>query len=79
MKSGKQNSVLDGIKKEQLKRRAFTLEYKAEVVRHKKAESLSATECGRKFDVLPKLIQHWEKQYEAGKLTQHRWKVSGIR
>ena len=39
-------------------------------MRHKKAENLSATECGRKFDVLPKLIQQWEKQYEAGKLAQ---------
>ena len=53
MESGKKNNVLDGIMKEQLKRRVFTLEYKAEVVRHKKAENLSATECGRKFDVLP--------------------------
>ena len=35
MKSGKKNNVLDGIKKEQLKRRVFTLEFKAEVVRHK--------------------------------------------
>ena len=70
MESGKKNNVLDGIKKEQLKRRVFTLEYKAEVVRHKKAENLSATECGRKFDVLPKRVPPWEKQYEAGKSTQ---------
>ena len=70
MKPGKKNNVLEGIKKEQLKRRVFTLEYKAEVVRHKKAENLSFSECGRKFDVLPKLIQQWEKQYEAGKLTE---------
>ena len=47
----------------------FTLEFKAEVVRHKKAENLSAADCGRKFDVLPKLIQRWEQQYEAGELT----------
>ncbi len=39
------------------------------MVRHKKAESLSFAECARKFEVLPKLIQHWEKQYEAGELT----------
>ena len=69
MKAGNKNNVLEGIKKEQLKRRVFTLEFKAEVVRHKKAENLSFTECGRKFDVLPKLIQQWEKQYEAGQLT----------
>ena len=70
MKSGEKNNVLAGIKKEQLKRSVFTLEFKAEVVRHKKAENLSASECGRKFDVLPKLVPHWEKQYEAGKLAQ---------
>ena len=70
MKASKKNNVLEGIKKEQLKRRVFTLEFKAEVVRHKKAENLSFVECGRKFDVLPKLIQQWEKQYEAGQLTQ---------
>ena len=38
-------------------RRAFTLEYKAEVVRHKKAENLTATQTGAKFDLLPKLVQ----------------------
>ena len=59
MNAGKKNNVLEGIKKEQLKRRTFTLEFKAEVVRHKKAENLSWAECGRKFDVLPKLVQHW--------------------
>ena len=52
-----------------MKRRSFTLEFKAEVVRHKKAENLSWTECGRKFDVLPKLIQQWERPYEVGELT----------
>jgi transposase-like protein len=40
------------------------------VVRHKKAESLSWTETGRKFDVLPKLVQQSEALYEQGKLTQ---------
>lgn len=50
-------------------RRVFTLEFKAEVVRHKKAENLSYVETGRKFDVLPKLVQQWERLYEAGKLT----------
>ena len=51
-------------------RRAFTLDYKADVVRHKKAENLSFAETGKKFDVLPKLVQQWEKQYEAGALTK---------
>ena len=31
MKAGNKNNVLEGIKKEQLKRRVFTLEFKAEV------------------------------------------------
>ena len=76
MNAGKKHNALEGIKKAQLKRRVFTLEFKAEVVRHKKAENLSlvalghSAECGRKFDVSPKLIQQWEKQYEAGQLTQ---------
>lgn len=51
-------------------RRIFTLDFKAEVVRHKKAENLSWAETGRKFDVLPKLVRKWEALYEAGKLTQ---------
>ena len=51
-------------------RRAFTLEYKADVVRHKLAENLTLTQTGAKFDLLPKLVQQWEKQYEAGALTQ---------
>lgn len=69
MKAVKKHSALEGIKKEQLKRRVFTLDFKAEVVRHRKAENLSFAECGRKFEILPKLIQAWEKQYEAGQLT----------
>lgn len=40
-----------------LSRCAFTLEYKAEVVRHKKAEHLAATQTEAKFDLLPKLVQ----------------------
>ena len=69
MKAAKKNNALVGIKKEQLKRRVFTVEFKAEVVRHKKAENLSAVDCGEKFDLLPKLILNWEKQYDAGQLT----------
>jgi len=52
-----------------LKRRVFTLDFKVEVVRHRKAENLTFAECGRKFEILPKLIQDWEKQYEARQLT----------
>ena len=51
-------------------RRAFTLEYEAEVVRHELVENLTATQTGAKFDLLPKLVQQWEKQYQAGALTQ---------
>ena len=69
MKAVKKPSALEGIKKEQLKRRVFTLDFKAEVVRHRQAGNLSFAECGRKFEILPKLIQDWEKQYEAGQLT----------
>ena len=39
------------------------------MVRHKKAENLGFAGIGRKFDVLPKLVQRWERQYEAGQLT----------
>ena len=38
MKADKQHSALDGIKKAQLKRRVFTVEFKAEVVRHKRRQ-----------------------------------------
>ena len=55
MKADKQHSALGVIKKEQLKRqlkrRVFSVEFKAEVVRYKKAENLSLPECGRKFEV----------------------------
>ena len=34
-------------------RRAFTLEYKAEMVQHKLAENLTATQTEAKFDLLP--------------------------
>ncbi len=69
MKAAKKDSALVSIKKEQLKRRVFAVEFKAEVVRHKKAENISTAGCARKFDVLPRLIQHWGKQYDAGQLT----------
>lgn len=68
MKSDRKNTALEGIRKEQLKRRVFTVEFKAEVVRHKKVENLTRAECARKFDVVPKLIEQREKLYDAGQL-----------
>ena len=59
MKAAKKNNALEGIKKQQLNQRVFMMELEAKAVRHKKAENLSATECGKKFDLLPKLILHW--------------------
>ena len=63
------HSAMEVIKRERLKRRAFSVEFKAGVLRYKKAENLSLPECGRKFEVLPKLIRDWEKQYDAGQIT----------
>lgn len=60
---------MEGIKKEHLKRRVFKLEFKAKAVQHQKAENLTPADCARKLDLLPKLIQHWEKQYDADQLT----------
>ncbi len=51
MTADKQHSALEVIKKEQLKRRVFSVEFKAEEMRYKKAENLSLPECGRKFEV----------------------------
>ena len=52
-----------------IERRPFTLEYKAEVVRYKKAESLSFVETGKKFDVLQKLYGSGQLTAEAGRRT----------
>ena len=52
-----------------LLRRVFTIEIKAEVARHKKAGNPGFAGIGRKFDVLSKRVQRWEKQYAAGQLT----------
>ena len=56
MKAGTKNNVLERLKKEQLKRRTFTLDFKDELVRHKKVKNLRWADCGRKFAVLPKLL-----------------------
>ena len=41
MKAARQNNALEDIKKEQLKQRVFTVEFKAEVTRHKQADNIS--------------------------------------
>ena len=55
--------------KVQLARQTFTLEFKADVVRHRKAENLSWADADKAFDVLPKLVEAWEAQYSKGLLT----------
>ena len=57
------------VDKMKLARRTFTLEFKADVVRHRKAENLSWTDAGKAFDLLPKLVKEWEALYDKGKLT----------
>ena len=53
MKAGKQHSALEVIKKEPLNRRAFTVEFTAEVVRYKKAENLSFVPAEPKLTTRP--------------------------
>ena len=53
MKTDNQHSALEVIKKEQLKRRMFTVEFKAEVVRYKKAENLSFVPAEPKLTTRP--------------------------
>ena len=53
----------------ELARRTFTLEFKADVVRHRKAENLSLIDAGKAFDVLPKLVKDWATVFDARKLT----------
>lgn len=69
MKKGNKHNVAESIKKAQLRRRVFTLDFKAEVARHKKVENLTFYQCGKKFDVLSMLIQRWAKQFEVDELT----------
>ena len=51
--------------KMKLARRTFTLEFKADVVRHRKAENLSWADARKACDVLPKLVKDWEALYRA--------------
>lgn len=51
-----------------LRRRTFTLEFKIEVVKLKRDQNLTYIEVGRWLDILPKLIQRWDKRHEAGEL-----------
>ena len=62
-------SSAEPVDKLKLARRTFTLEFKADVVRHKKGENLSFSETGRAFDVLPKFVKDWEALYDKGLLT----------
>ena len=62
-------STVRPVDKMKLARRTFTLEFKADVVRHRKAENLSWTDAGKAFDVLPKLVKDWEALYDKGLLT----------
>ena len=62
-------SKVSPVDKMRLARRTFTLEFKADVVRHRKAENLSWTDAGKTFDVLPKLAKEWESLYDKGLLT----------
>ena len=57
------------VDKLKLARRTFMLEFKADVVRHRKAENLSWADAGKAFDVLPKLVKEWESLYDKGLLT----------
>jgi transposase len=54
---------------EKLRRRSFTLEFKLEAVKMKRDQALSYAEVGRRLEIAPRLIKHWERAYEAGKLT----------
>jgi len=60
---------VEPVDKMKLARRTFTIEFKADVVRHRKAENLSWTEAGKAFEVLPKLVKDWEALYDKGLLT----------
>ena len=62
-------STVRPVDKMKLARRTFTLEFKADVVRHRKAENLSWTDAGKAFDVLPKLVKDSEALYDKGLLT----------
>ena len=62
-------SSAEPVDKMKLARRTFTLEFKADVVRHRKAENLGWTDAGKAFDVLPKLVKDWEVLYDKGLLT----------
>ena len=43
---------------------------RAKVVRGKEAENVSFVDARKKFHLLPKVVQRWDKQYEADALTQ---------
>jgi transposase len=59
---------------EKLHRRTFTVEFKVEAVKLKREQALTYAEVGRRLNVSPRLIRHWEKQYDAGELTPEQAK-----
>ncbi len=54
------------VDKMKLARCTFTLKFKADVVRHRKAENMSWADAGKMFDVLPKLMKDWEALSDKG-------------
>jgi hypothetical protein len=56
MKQDKEQNVSEAFQKESLKRGAFTLGFKVEVVRRRLAWHLSSIACGEMFDVLRQFI-----------------------
>jgi transposase len=63
-----------GEKIEKLHRRTFTVEFKVEAVKLKREQALTYAEVGRRLNVSPRLLRHWEKQYDAGELTPEQAK-----
>ena len=53
LKASTSAMLTEPVDKMKLARRTFTLELKADVVRHRKPENLSWIDAGKAFDVLP--------------------------
>ncbi len=50
------------------------MDFKVEAVTLKQAEGLSYRDVGRRLDALPKLVEDWGKQYQAGMLLPEKAK-----
>lgn len=55
---------------ERLPLRIFTLAFKIEAATLKRDQNLGYVEVGRQLDLLLKLIQRWDRQYQAEKLAR---------